>query len=204
MANQSSNHGVFKTQLIVVNPKVFENAPRENATPLSEQFSPSNYDVICGRGAQCYNHIGNRRFRVTIGMNLQRYLSASSKIEKTLVVMSIVDTIRESSPEGGFVKQHPTTGRWFEVGDHLAREKVGQALRQLQRSKQPAPKQRRSNHEKSCSPSKTIAAPKIIDTVPSCGHQFLKDDLNPLSHKCIETQVDLGRYAPFLEKSFML
>ena len=41
----------------------------------------------------------------------------------------IVDTVRENSQMGGFVKRDRKTGAWFEVGDSVAREKVGQALR---------------------------------------------------------------------------
>jgi hypothetical protein len=42
-------------------------------------------------------------------------------------VSSVVEWFRKASPNGGFVKE--MNGVWYEVGDHLAREKVGQALR---------------------------------------------------------------------------
>lgn len=37
--------------------------------------------------------------------------------------------VRESSPEGGFVKFDSDVGRWYEVGDRVAREKVSQTFR---------------------------------------------------------------------------
>jgi hypothetical protein len=40
-----------------------------------------------------------------------------------------VDQVRHQSPSGGFVKQDENTGRWYEVGDFLAREKTSQAFR---------------------------------------------------------------------------
>ena len=97
---------------------------------LPPDFSPSNYDVIClGRGKSAASHPGNRRFQITIQLYLDRYASCRSKIEKSLIVSEIVDTVRENSQMGGFVKRDRKTGAWFEVGDSVAREKVGQALR---------------------------------------------------------------------------
>lgn len=119
-----------KNPSFVVDERVLAQAPIDQDTPLPNNFFPGNYDVKCGRGKACFNHIGNRRFRITIEINLGRYAKANSKLEKSLIVMSIVDTIRESSPTGGFVKHDQRTGTWYEVGDHVAREKVGQALRE--------------------------------------------------------------------------
>lgn len=75
--------------------------------------------------------VGNRRFRLCIENNLQRYNKATSKHERSLVVTSIVDAIRDSrtSEHGGFVRKDVASGRWYEVGDKTAREKVGHALR---------------------------------------------------------------------------
>jgi hypothetical protein len=46
-----------------------------------------------------------------------------------MIVSEIIDTIRRKSPNGGFVKQDG--GKWYEVGDWAAREKVGQRLRDI-------------------------------------------------------------------------
>jgi hypothetical protein len=50
--------------------------------------------------------VGNRRFRVCIENNLEKYAEAKTKLDKSLIVMSIVDNIREASKKqgGGFVK----------------------------------------------------------------------------------------------------
>ena len=47
------------------------------------------------------------------------------------MVTTIVDAIRDSrtSEQGGFVRKDVASGRWYEVGDKTAREKVGHALR---------------------------------------------------------------------------
>eukprot|EP00549_Striatella_unipunctata_P025730 CAMPEP_0118721100 /NCGR_PEP_ID=MMETSP0800-20121206/30523_1 /TAXON_ID=210618 ORGANISM="Striatella unipunctata, Strain CCMP2910" /NCGR_SAMPLE_ID=MMETSP0800 /ASSEMBLY_ACC=CAM_ASM_000638 /LENGTH=230 /DNA_ID=CAMNT_0006628903 /DNA_START=148 /DNA_END=837 /DNA_ORIENTATION=- len=39
-------------------------------------FVPSNYHVICDKGKKHYNHIGNRRFRVTLEIFLGEYKKA--------------------------------------------------------------------------------------------------------------------------------
>jgi hypothetical protein len=101
--------------------------PTSAMTPLSTNFSPGSCDVICARGKEAKNHEGNRRYRAIIKKTLDRYAQVTSKYEKTVIVSEIVDAIRECIPSGGFVKQQG--GVWFEVGDHSAREKVGQSLR---------------------------------------------------------------------------
>lgn len=97
--------------------------------PLPESFTPGDDDVICGRGKKCYSHVGNDRFRLRVLQMLDEYSKAKSKLDKSSVLSRVVDQVRQQSPSGGFVKQDTTTGRWFEVGDFLAREKTSQAFR---------------------------------------------------------------------------
>mmetsp|Transcript_27797 Transcript_27797/g.36240 ORF Transcript_27797/g.36240 Transcript_27797/m.36240 type:complete len:342 (+) Transcript_27797:60-1085(+) len=113
----------FLTTLVKASPAIGE------MTPLSPGFVPGPHDCICGRGKKSFHHIGNQRFRIIVSNHLQKYSSATTKLEKSLLVSTIVDTVRDNSPKGGFVKFAESTGMWHEVGDHLAREKVGQAFR---------------------------------------------------------------------------
>lgn len=92
--------------------------------PLAVNFAPGPLDVICARGKAAKNHPGNKRFRHLIHMSLEEYSAAETKLAKSLIVSSIVDNIRLSSPDGGFVREED--GVWYEVGDHVSREKVGQ------------------------------------------------------------------------------
>ena len=48
---------------------------------------------------------GNKRFRNLCESHAAKYAKTKSKIEKSLVVMSIVDAVREGSKLGGFVKK---------------------------------------------------------------------------------------------------
>lgn len=97
-------------------------------TPLHANFQPSEFDVLCGRGKNCYHWCGNQRFRFTIDHSLEQYQTADTKLKKSMIVMNIVDFVRLNSPGGGgFVRE--IDGTWFEIGDEAAREKVGQTIR---------------------------------------------------------------------------
>jgi hypothetical protein len=95
-----------------------------------KDFEPSDKDVIFGRGKSAFSHAGNRRFRMVILMNLEKYHNAKNRVDKSTIVTSIVDLIREGSPvNGGFVGKSVVTGQWMRINNKLAREKVGHALR---------------------------------------------------------------------------
>jgi len=107
---------------------------------LPEDFLPCEYDVICGKGKRYFNHAGNQRFRARISAYLPEYEKAKSKMEKGILFSRIVDIIRNESGLGGFVAPPKDDGgRWHEVGDEAAREKVGQAFRDCMSAKIPHP-----------------------------------------------------------------
>ena len=95
---------------------------------LDADFVPGPYDVICGRGQQTYNHAGNKYFRALVEKSAEHYSQAANRAERSLIVSKIIDIVR-SQAEAGFVKQESSNGQWVEVGDLLAREKIGQMLR---------------------------------------------------------------------------
>jgi hypothetical protein len=98
----------------------------DEATDLGPSYSPGDWDVICARGSRAFQHKGNRRFRGIVMSKMDEYASAATKFQKSTIVSQIVDNVRQNSPNGGFVKKEEPNGRWFEVGDGAAREKVGQ------------------------------------------------------------------------------
>ena len=89
--------------------------------------SCSFFDILLNR----ISLVGNQRFLLCVENHLKKYLKASSRSEKSAVISSIVTSIRESSTHkgGGFVRFDIALNRWYEVGDKVARDKVGQALR---------------------------------------------------------------------------
>ncbi|CAB9514805.1 Nitrilase family, member 2 [Seminavis robusta] len=97
---------------------------------LPAGWVPDKWSVVCGRGREPFEHVGNRRLRVLVDCHMEKYEKATTKMKKSTIVTSIVEAVRNGSEVGGFVKRNPVNGQWFEVGDALAREKVGQALRE--------------------------------------------------------------------------
>jgi len=111
---------------------------REGKRALPEDFQPSEHDFISGRGNALKRHPGNLRFLQLIEENLQEYAQMKSKNDKSLIVSRIVNQVRKSCPNGGgFVQQEgpAKAKRWVEIGNHLAREKVGARLRDALHSK---------------------------------------------------------------------
>jgi hypothetical protein len=64
-------------------------------------------------------------------MNLKRYFEAPTKMDKSMVVYSLVKAMREACPSGGFLKKDKDTNRWISIGETEAREKVGHCLRDM-------------------------------------------------------------------------
>ena len=91
-------------------------------TALPTNFIPGPFDVICARGSEARKHIGNVTFRERIKESAHAYAAAESKLFKSLVVSKVVKWFRERSVHGGgFVKK--VDDIWYEIGDHLARER---------------------------------------------------------------------------------
>lgn len=97
---------------------------------LPAYFRPGPYSVIIGRGKESKGVIGNRRLRVIASTFLERYSNAPNKGTKSKIVATIVSVIREACPLGAFVRLGKD-GRWYEVKDSVASEKVGYTLREL-------------------------------------------------------------------------
>jgi hypothetical protein len=85
----------------------------------------SEYSIVCGRGRDTFNHVGNQRFRALASLFMERYSRAVTKATKSAIVSEIINEIRQA--DGNFCKFKK--GVWVEVGDHCAREKVGSLLR---------------------------------------------------------------------------
>jgi hypothetical protein len=112
---------------------------KSKMTPLRYDFIPGPYDVICAKGKAAKSHSGNQFFRQLIQHALPVYREATSKFEKSMIVSEVVDEVRSRASSekkniggeqgGGFVKRNTSDGLYYEVGDHFAREKVGQSLR---------------------------------------------------------------------------
>jgi len=101
--------------------------PPKKATPLPEDFEPSEYSVLCGQGSENYNATGNRRFRITAAMFVEKYIDAKDRHEKSEIVREVLKIIQAACPVGSFVTQK--NGRWYSVDERSAREKIGAYFR---------------------------------------------------------------------------
>lgn len=98
----------------------------EPLKPTSPDFQPGEFDVICCRGRSPRNHAGNLWFSELVESKCEQYVNADGKMAKSVIVTEVLDTVRRLSESGaGFVKRGEDD-LWYEVGDHLAREKIGQ------------------------------------------------------------------------------
>ena len=96
---------------------------------LPINFSPTPYSVICGREKACRTAVGNRRLQVLSSLYAEKYLSATTKEEKSDIVSEILSTVQDACPcgRGAFIRA--VEGRWWEVDDADAREKIGTVMR---------------------------------------------------------------------------
>ncbi|GKY93342.1 hypothetical protein MPSEU_000301800 [Mayamaea pseudoterrestris] len=169
------------------------------------KFQPCDKDVVFGRGSISM-HPGNRSFRKLVADKLQDYLKTTTKVEKGMILRSIVAQVRMDSPHGGFVKKDISNGRWYEVGDFLAREKTSQTFRDAlfdhYRSSNTAKKLRRRLDQNVEHPHRSCSAISVTDfdgsismddNYADCRHRappLLRDhDAIALAHSC----PDLGR-----------
>lgn len=90
---------------------------------LPYDYIPNDNDVICDRGSNTYNHIGNIKFRILVKTQLHLYNSAQTKFDKSLLICSIIDKVRNNNnvrPSGDFIKNDKDIGLYYKVGDFYA------------------------------------------------------------------------------------
>ena len=94
---------------------------------MDEGYKPLKHDIICGRGAEIYFHPGNIAFRNVIDRNLGRYLAASSKFEKSQMVVEILYIL--GTEPAKFIRFDEHKQRWYTLDDEAAKQKIGQSIR---------------------------------------------------------------------------
>lgn len=108
------------------------------------------YDVLCGRDKATFNNIGNRRFRVSLSLNLSKYDAAKTKAQKASVI-KVVCNVLQHDVGVRFLKRKKQNSTikddsyyYIELNDTEARKKVGHALRDMSVARQQL-HQRRKN-----------------------------------------------------------
>ena len=135
--NVSDGHRTLNTKLIARKADIIRsssskgrNRPRSlEAVATQEVITKLGpYDVLNGRCAASFNNIGNRRFRMTISINLQRYMDAPTRQAKSKVIKSVVQVLK-NEVGARFLKKSIDGRGYVELSDKKFREKVGHALR---------------------------------------------------------------------------
>ncbi|KAL3926436.1 MAG: hypothetical protein SGBAC_013475, partial [Bacillariaceae sp.] len=90
------------------------------------------YDILCGRSKTCFNNIGNRRFRITIGMNVKKYDALPSRTERGNFIYDLAETLKEDAGFR-FIRISKKNGRVELTGEEV-RAKIGHALRDLSKA----------------------------------------------------------------------
>jgi hypothetical protein len=105
---------------------------KNGRSQLGADFKPSPFSVICGRGRDSYDHVGNYNFRELASMFVARYSRADSKGDRSVIVSEMVGMIYQAN--GTFCQFEK--GVWFKVADHYAREKAAALLRDMVHTQQ--------------------------------------------------------------------
>jgi len=76
---------------------------RSNKYQMMECNLPGPFDVVCGKGPQCWFHSGNKFLRRLLLLNIDDYQAANTKAEKSYILHAIVQ--RVGSNGGRFLKK---------------------------------------------------------------------------------------------------
>jgi hypothetical protein len=109
---------------------IFSTEQNQQQQQRQEQLiTPTRNDILCGRGRAFRQHPGNDAFNKTIRDNLQQYVDAPKRMDKTIIVATVVSSLRENGAR--FLKQDKKSQRFYEVADDEVHKKTGHAIGDL-------------------------------------------------------------------------
>ena len=131
----------------------------ENHRILIRESTPN--DVIIARGREASDFAGNVQFQKIVAKYQAEFVSLSPySRERSLVARRIVDTIRNKSPPGRFLKEDALSGLWYDAGEDEAVKMAMITLRSHSRQTkhQPSSSDHSINHpHKSVSHNQNLA-----------------------------------------------
>jgi hypothetical protein len=90
-------------------------------------IEPTDKDILLGRTKRSFNHPGNKIFRSRINESVPQYLNATTRLDKIIVIQSLVDGI---TAQGGRFLKLDCSKHWVDVSDGtITRDKVSHAVR---------------------------------------------------------------------------
>lgn len=120
--------GLNHLQIKIKQIETYLSLPTQNSSSTGE-ILPNDEDVLFGRGGRTNTHPGNQRLRDIVDTYRSTY-SYAKKVEKPKISKLIVKALRCAQPPSRFLRMNEDTGRWEDVGDKRAAEKVSQTLRE--------------------------------------------------------------------------
>jgi hypothetical protein len=183
MQSSNSPHSVLpeaigSQQMKVSKMSVSPIVSKNGRSQLGADYKPTRFSVICGRGKDSYEHVGNHHFRELASMFVARYARASSKADKSEIVSEMVGIIHQA--DGIFCKFDK--GAWCKVGDHYAREKAGALLRDMVHNQQSPSSPVKAKQVKKAKKSKAKAArPRIQKQTKTQNQQYGQQLVNSIS-----------------------
>lgn len=128
--------------------------------------TPTDNDILCGKGKECNTSPGSQRYRRVIDSYRRRYANALTRHDKMEITLEIYELLRKTNSR--FLKHNKSEKAWEEISFLVARDKIGHALRFQNR--QPI----RENHHyldpKNEASKKTT--PKATNSVPHVAASF--------------------------------
>ena len=180
--------GRLKSHKAMTDPLANGQIDSNSLLPLD--FHPTEYSVIVGRGKEAKENPGNKRLQEMIRTSyLERYSQAKEdKPLKSKIVSEIIAKVYDSCPNkglGAFIKRtSPKNGRWYEVGNSHAREKIGYVFRDLL-------------GDKYRSSSKSKVARRRSERKQQRQGSIIADEET-------ETNTKIGRYNPLEKSAFVI
>jgi hypothetical protein len=98
----------------------------DRTSPREVILEPTVLDILHGRDGFSVRHMGNKCFHTVIGYSLKRYLTLSTRSDKSKLISALVDTIHNSG--GRFLQRRPGSGGWEQDDVQKAKKMVGQTL----------------------------------------------------------------------------
>jgi hypothetical protein len=134
---------------------------------------PQDHDVICGRGNATNNHPGNQWYLNRVKEQKTVY-DAASKGEKSTIARGVVQLVRTRDPPGRFLNQEEETGKWLDIGDEKAVDKVKAAMRQRGAAVVEQPPQ-----------SLQDAPVQVREILPPCDFVSFSNSCHFLRYRCV-------------------
>lgn len=134
-------------------------------SPANPNYMPTEKDILCGRGRGNFMNEGNRVFLSFLKHNAERYINASRRAEKKVVIGSIVSALHDEDYR--FLKRDETTTRWYVLNETEAYDRAAYAIRDLLR--QPRTKK-----------AKAVAAAEASMVQSAAFEEESNDPLDPL------------------------